>query len=169
MLYAYVYEGNILYEPIHRRGLLATRSWEPSVTIRKSADNQTYEVTASIERLKLRRFQKQNEPASPGVGVSEKVYFPEESTYREVPLRTGDAYKKREVIVECPRDGEHDATFAEKQQSSTGFQVELLFRDLPRVFQVFEVRNSHKKIARDFTSTSKKKPFLTYLASWEER
>ena len=55
MLYEFVYEFRLENEPLHKKGLVITRSWEPTVTLTTDRKNLKNAVTVPIGRLALRK------------------------------------------------------------------------------------------------------------------
>ncbi|GEM_PF-148209 len=162
MLYEYVYRGDILYQPLHKRGMLATRSWEPTVTFRFCVGGRRDEVTIPLTRLRLRK----DEEPRVDLCVLEKVYDPGQGKYVEQPLTRGNAYAKREIIVEvvdtCMLAGATLDNFDE-----TGCYDEVLgLYELPRLFRIWKQRSSLKMLAM-YVSEEGKKIILDFLAPYE--
>ena len=55
MLFEYVYEGRLENKPLHEKGLVVTRSWEPSVTLTTNKENMTHAISVPISRCAARK------------------------------------------------------------------------------------------------------------------
>ncbi|WP_022799399.1 CRISPR-associated helicase Cas3' [Thermus islandicus] len=109
-LWEYVYGLDLTQEPLHRKGFVATRSWTPSVRLRKGED----EVEVPIDRLIGKK-----EELTPVEVVERRFTDGEEGNrrWKEVPLRSGELYG-RELVVDYPYE----------------YDPELGFVELPKVF-----------------------------------
>jgi len=54
MLFEYVYEGRLENKPLHDKGLVVTRSWEPSVTLTTNKEKMSHAVSVPISRCVAR-------------------------------------------------------------------------------------------------------------------
>ena len=116
MLREYVYELDLTQEPLHRKGIVATRGWTPSVRLRARLGNgEVHEVEVPVDRL----VHSDRDKAS-GAEVWERVWSNREEgrTLLELPLRSGELYG-RELVVDYPFD----------------YDPELGFVEIPKVFQ----------------------------------
>lgn len=50
MLFEYVYEGRLENKPLHDKGLVVTRSWEPSVTLTTNKEKMCHSISVPISR-----------------------------------------------------------------------------------------------------------------------
>lgn len=50
MLFEYVYDGNLQNKPLHDKGLVGTRSWEPSVTLTTDREHMSNAISVPISR-----------------------------------------------------------------------------------------------------------------------
>ena len=55
MLFEYVYEGRLENKPLHERGLVVTRSWEPSVMLTTNKETMSHAVSVPISRCAARK------------------------------------------------------------------------------------------------------------------
>lgn len=154
MMYEYVYKGNIEYEAIHKRGLLAIRSWEPSITIRchvtSQHKGQQYnfmdELSIPIGRLRIAKDASGEYVCKDDALVTyEKKFDKEKKHYKDSALTYGDVYRKREIIVEITQGyiegGGPDAYYTEL----TGLHT------APRVFRMWQHRDTLKTFAQDLS------------------
>lgn len=123
MLHDYVYKADLTCQPTHEKGLVITRSWQPSVTLvyddktkEKIAQISHPQITIPIDRLIMRGEVKKY----PHIEVFERYYNQEEYAWQEKPLSWGCAYQKDIVIKVNNLDYDYDP--------------ELGFVELPKVF-----------------------------------
>lgn len=55
MLFEYVYEARLENKPLHDKGLVVTRSWEPSVTLTTDKERMSHAISVPISRCAARR------------------------------------------------------------------------------------------------------------------
>jgi CRISPR-associated endonuclease/helicase Cas3 len=126
MLHDYVYSADLTCQPLHEKGLIITRSWEPSVTL-EFYDRQAQKHTISVPIARL---------ANKGVKyahthVEERKYNPETTKWDEVPLRGGIAYSK-DITVEISLS--IDGADFDLLLPDYKYDAELGFIELPQVF-----------------------------------
>lgn len=97
-LHGYVYGLEVLYEGYWRKGFLATRGWEPSVTLRAEVNGERHEVSVNVGRLATGKKEELAEAA-----VWERAFPNREEgrAWEEIPLRSGELYLK-DVVVDYP-------------------------------------------------------------------
>lgn len=114
-LHEYVYGLEVLHEGYWRKGFLATRGWEPSVTLRAEVNGERHEVSVNVGMLAT-----SDAGALVNAAVWER-FFPNREIGRvreEIPLRSGELYLK-EVVVDYPY----------------AYHPELGFVEVPKVFR----------------------------------
>ncbi len=130
MLYEYVYQADLLSEPLWRRGFIATRGWEPTVILRAGEDAVEVPVGLLVGG-------KDNRVT---VSVKERLY-PNRERGREqveVPLRSGELYRKQ-VVVDYPFPYDPEEGFVE----------------VPKVFQpLFHPDPQHIRLLYDAPKTT---------------
>ncbi len=124
MLHDYVYKADLTCQPTHKKGLVITRSWQPSVTL--VYDDQTQEkiaqmpqITIPIDRLIMRGEVKQYLHLE----VFERYYNQEEYAWQEKPLSWGCAYQK-DIVIKL-------------SNLNYNYDPELGFVELPKVFKAW--------------------------------
>ncbi|MBE9204528.1 CRISPR-associated helicase Cas3' [Synechocystis salina LEGE 06099] len=145
MLHDYVYGSDLTCEETHKKGVIPTRSWKPSVTlVFNGKDNLTgaelnqhgHSITIPIDRLC-------GGSEYAFVNVTESEYNVEERKWRDKPLGWGSAYRKNiKVIIDNGRGKyqfNHD--LSEYQYSS-----ELGFVDLPKIFIKLKSNDAEEKL-----------------------
>ncbi len=130
MLHEYVYQAELLSEPLWRRGFIATRGWEPTVILRSGEDAVEVPVGLLIGG-------KDNRVTA---SVKERLY-PNRERGREqveVPLRSGELYRKH-VVVDYPFPYDPEEGFVE----------------VPKVFQpLFHPDPQHVRLLYDAPKTT---------------
>jgi len=119
MLSDYVYQADLTCKPTHKRGIIPTRSWQPSV-------NLVHLETGHSISVPIERFSRGNKYAD--VYAYEKYYDQEKSCWDdEHLLRWGSAYNK-EITVRISPDGiDFDLPKYE-------YNPELGFVEIPKIF-----------------------------------
>ena len=160
MLHDYVYDADLTCEPTHKKGLIPTRSWTPSITLvyddgTKGNDiNKMPKITVGIDRLIIKK-DKSNVYA--GVNVYEKYYNSEKYQWELPNLSWGLAYKK-DILVKINQDND-DCSYYEEGKEYI-YDSELGFVDLPGVFKAI---NSSETENRLLYETGKYKAIIHYV------
>ena len=153
MLYEYVYEARLENKPLHDRGLVITRSFEPSITLTTKVPNEDSQhfpenaVNVSLKSCMVKVSD--NETGNPEFKVYQRFY----DTYREefkfeLFKRSGSIYFK-ELFVEVP---------------AHCFSEELGYVDPPKVFVYRSTSGYRQNIAYKTTENGKPKDiWLHYL------
>jgi len=113
-LHEYVYGLEVLNEGYWRKGFVATRGWEPSVTLRAKVNGEYHQASVNAGMLATSDAEALVEAA-----VWERVFPNREEgrTQEEIPLRPGELYLK-DVVVDYPY----------------AYDPELGFVEVPKVF-----------------------------------
>ena len=107
MLYEYVYEARLENKPIHDRGLVITRSFEPSITLTtKGPESPTGRpenaVSVSIRSCIARKDS--DESVNAELKVYQRYYDDSNEEFKFVPLNYGGSVYFKELFVEVPED-----------------------------------------------------------------
>ncbi|VEP14001.1 putative ATP-dependent RNA helicase [Hyella patelloides LEGE 07179] len=147
MLHDYVYSADLTCEPIHRKGLIPTRSWTPSVTLVYDDGtcgenlNKMPKITVGIDRLII-KSDKSNLYA--GIDVYERYYDIETYQWKTKDLSWGLAYQKN-ILVKI-NNSESGAFFGEENKKEYPYNRELGFVDLPGVFIAISSKETENRL-----------------------
>ena len=157
MLYEYVYEARLENKPLHDRGLVITRSFEPSITLTTKVPESAEHLLENAVSVSLRSCiaNTQNDEA---VDLNLKVYQRYYDDYREefkfVPLNYGGSVYFKELFVEVP-----EADFCE----------ELGYFKLPKVFEYGGISGYRQSFFYHTTENGEpRKIWLHYLRDLEK-
>jgi len=154
-LHEYVYGLKVLNEGYWRKGFIATRGWEPSVTLRAEVNGERHEVSVNVGMLATSKEEELVEAA-----VWERVLPNREEgrAQMEIPLRSGELYLK-DVVVDYPRAYDPELGFVEVPKvfrwcSRRGAErVQLCYEALEQVFEkragsegVVEAEQRHRAV-----------------------
>lgn len=91
MLYEYVYEANQVYKGLHEKGLVITRSWEPSLTICTGFDESGRPLNPiSVNFRSLIAWPERGETIASGCGLYRRRYEGDEAHhFRLEPVTSG--------------------------------------------------------------------------------
>ncbi|MEY3870297.1 MAG: hypothetical protein RLZZ338_4191 [Cyanobacteriota bacterium] len=155
MLHDYVYSADLTCQPLHKRGLIPTRSWTPSVNLEFYVSEKPHSISVPIDRLcKGEKYANTN--------VYETRYDKENTKWKEEnPLRWGTAYGKEITVKIYPN---HDGVIYDVTLPEYQYNPELGFVDLPRVFINKWVDGSEVKLLYD---DGTHKAIITYIKSLE--
>ncbi|GAB4528044.1 MAG: CRISPR-associated helicase Cas3' [Pleurocapsa sp.] len=146
MLHDYVYEADLTCEPTHRKGLIPTRSWTPSVTLvyddgTKGNDiNKMPKITVSIDLLIIKK-DKSNIYAE--VNVYERYYDSNIYEWKTKDLSWGLAYQK-DILVKIDRTNLEIITGEDAKKYK--YDPELGFVDLPGVFKALPSKETENRL-----------------------
>lgn len=127
MLHDYVYAADLTCKPAHEKGLIPTRSWEPSVELRYVfKDEKHHSISVPISRL----AQKDGKQYA-YVYAFERRYDKENTRWHEVLLDWGSAYSK-DIIVQI--SGNLGEFIFDTSLPEYDYEPELGFVELPKVF-----------------------------------
>jgi len=176
MLHEYVYNADLTCQPTHKKGLVVTRSWTPSVTL--VYDDGTHgedwmnklskipHITIPIDRLIIKKDQEGN-PINQYANtyVYERYYDQEQTRYLEIPLRWGCAYQK-DIFVKISPEIDGSSMFDGKL--GYHYEEELGFVELPRIFQRWRTQGFEEKLQYKADEKDKKtSAVITYIKSIE--
>ena len=123
MLYEYVYEARLENKPLHDRGLVITRSFEPSLTLTTKIPESPNEYPENAVSVSIRSCiaNGQDEDVNSDLKVYHRFYDEFHEEFRFVPLnRFGGSVYFTELFVEVPEED---------------FCEELGYVEPPRVFK----------------------------------
>ena len=146
MLHDYVYDADLTCEPAHRKGLIPTRSWTPSVTLvyddgTQGEDlNKMPKITIGIDRLIIRK-DKSNKYA--GVYVYERYYDSNTYQWKTKDLSWGLAYQKN-ILVKIDQADSEIITGEEGKEYI--YNPELGFVDLPGIFTALPAKETENRL-----------------------
>ena len=158
MLYEYVYEARLENKPLHDRGLVITRSFEPSLTLTTKIPGSPNEYPENAVSVSIRSCiaKGQDEEVNPTLKVYHRFYDEFHEEFRFVPLnRFGGSVYFKELFVEVPADD---------------FCEELGYVEPPRVFESRAARGYRQNFVYQTTDENgePKDIWLHYLKDLEK-
>ena len=159
MLYEYVYEARLENKPLHDRGLVITRSFEPSLTLTTKVpqefDNHRPENAVSVSIRSCIARGEDNESINPNFKVYQRFYDKYNEEFKFVELsRSGSIYFK-ELFVEVPE---------------CYFSEELGYVEPPKVFEDRGTRGYRRNFVYHTTDENNKPKeiWLYYLKDFDK-
>lgn len=154
MLHEYVYQADITFQYLHKRGLIPTRSWTPSVKLEFHGEQeQIHSISVPIDRLC-------SETKYANTHVYQRKYDQENTKWEMQPLsKWGSAYNK-EIVVKIYRDKEgviYDAELEDYQ-----YEESLGFVKLPKIFIKLKTNSADEKL---LYLEGDRKAIITYTKS----
>ncbi len=105
MLFEYVYEGRLENKPLHDKGLVVTRSWEPSVTLTTCKDTMSHAVSVPISRCVARKEADWDKSCPVYVRYfNRKFYAQNEYEIAVKPMEYGGWAYFRDIVIEVDKD-----------------------------------------------------------------
>jgi CRISPR-associated endonuclease/helicase Cas3 len=127
MLHDYVYSADLTCQPIHKRGLIPTRSWEPSAELRLMFSEKDYHsISVPISRLAEKNGQQYAYTYA-----FERRYDKENTRWSEIPIGWGSAYDKDIIIQISPN---LDDFIFDNALQNYPYDQDLGFVELPKIF-----------------------------------
>ena len=159
MLYEYVYEARLENKPLHDRGLVITRSFEPSITLTTKVPEKGVkhrpenDVGVSIRSCIARG--EDDESINPDFKVYQRFYDEYNEEFKFVELTRGGSIYFKELFVEVPE---------------SYFSEELGYVEPPKVFEYRGDRGYRKNFAYKTTdeNDNPKDIWLYYLKDLEK-
>lgn len=158
MLYEYVYEARIENKPLHDRGLVITRSFEPSITLTTKVPDEDSNhrpenaVNVSLTACMARRSE--NETVNPEFKVYQRFYDTYREEFRFELLKRGGSIYSKELFVEVP---------------THYFSEELGYVEPPKVFEYGSTSGYRQNLIYRTTEDGKLKDiWLHYLKDLEK-
>ena len=146
MLHEYVYDADLTCEPTHKKGLIPTRSWTPSITL--VYDDGTYgedlnkmpKITVGIDRLIIK---KDKSNIYFNVNAYERYYDLKKYKWEFPNLFWGLAYQK-DILIKIGKDRDGASHYEEGKEYS--YNPELGFVDLPGVFKAINSSETENRL-----------------------
>jgi CRISPR-associated endonuclease/helicase Cas3 len=150
MLYEYVYDAAVENKPLHDKGLVFTRSWEPSLTLCTGFDDEGHTINAvqvSIERCATY----DEEKLTPECYLFRRTFNRHDYGAVIEPLRYGGCAYLIDMVAEVPPEW---------------YDEHMGYSELPKLFQRRWQRGYRKQFSRPVEAG--KSLWLWYLAPREE-
>lgn len=155
MLHDYVYGADLNCQSTHERGLIPTRSWEPSVELRFMFSEQDYRsISVPIARLAEKKGQQYAYTYA-----FERRYDKESTRWQELFPWWGSAYRKNIVVKIHPAS---DNCNFDRKLPEYEYSEELGFVDLPKVFSAKWVDGAEVKLKYE---EGDRKAIISYIKS----
>jgi CRISPR-associated endonuclease/helicase Cas3 len=154
MLHDYVYKADLTCKPAHEKGLVITRSWQPSATlIYQDGSQNPPKLTVPIDRL----IKNKNNNEYANTNIYERYYNQETTRWELRDLNWGSAYSK-DIVIEIYPKNEGAEIYEEKPEYL--YNQELGFVELPGVFIKLKTNDLDEKLL--YQTTDKKSAIITY-------
>lgn len=160
MLYEYLYEARLENKPLHDRGLVITRSFEPSLTLTtKIPDEPNHRpenaVSVSVRSCIAWKDKGRSESVNPDFEVYQRFYDEYREEFKFKPLDWGGSTYFKELFVEVP-----ESYFCE----------ELGYVEPPKVFENGGTRGYQQNFVYHITDKNdgEKKIWMHYLKDFEK-
>lgn len=129
MLHDYVYGADLTCKPTHERGLIPTRSWEPSAELRLMLSDKDYHsISVPISRLAEKNGQQYAYTYA-----FERRYDKDNTRWYESPIGWGSAYDK-DIIIQISPDLSEFMFDNSLPNYSSIYDQDLGFVKLPQIF-----------------------------------
>jgi CRISPR-associated endonuclease/helicase Cas3 len=120
MLFEYIYEARLENKPLHDKGLIITRSWEPAVTLTTDHEKMEHAISVPISRCAGKESELDN-----GCRVFVRHFWREGDEYKVEYEPMGERYHNgwayfRDIVIEKP---------------DTNFDATVGWREIPKVFR----------------------------------
>ncbi len=157
MLYEYVYEARLENKPLHDRGLVVTRSFEPSLILTTKIPESSKQQPENAINLPIRSCiaNQQGETVDSNIKVYQRYYDNYNEEFRFVPLNYGGAVYFKELFIEVPE---------------TDFCEEVGYVEVPKVFESGGTKGYRQNLIYKTTRENgdAKKIWLHYLKDLEK-
>ena len=156
MLYEYVYEARLENKPLHDRGLVVTRSFEPSITLTTKVPESPERLPENAVSVSIRSCianVQNSESVDPNLKVYQRYYDDYREEFKFVLLNYGGSAYFKELFVEVP-----EADFCE----------ELGYFKPPKVFEYGGISGYRQSFVYNTTDEEPRKIWLHYLRDLEK-
>ena len=158
MLYEYVYKARLENKPLHDRGLVITRSFEPSITLTTKVPQSPEHQPKNAVSVPLRSCivnAQNNEAVNPDFKVYQRYYDDYNEAFKFVPLNYGGSIYFKELFVEVPE---------------SYFSEELGYVEPPKVFEYGSISGYRQNLIYNTTDENgePRKIWLHYLRDLEK-
>ena len=158
MLYEYVYQARLENKPLHDRGLVITRSFEPSITLTTKIPEESNHrpknaVSVSIQSCITRTTD--DESVNQDLKVYDRFYDKHHEEFKFVELSWGGSVYFKELFIEVPEED---------------FSEELGYFKLPKVFEHGGISGYQQRLIYHTTDENNKpkKVWMHYLKDLEK-
>ena len=109
MLYEYVYEARLENKPLHDRGLVVTRSFEPSITLttkvpESESPEHSPENAVSVPIRQYMASSREDKDFAPNLVVYQRYFDDYHEEFRFKPLERGGCVYFKDLFIEVPED-----------------------------------------------------------------
>ncbi|MEJ5224230.1 MAG: CRISPR-associated helicase Cas3' [Anaerolineales bacterium] len=176
MLYEYVYEANQVYKGLHEKGLVITRSWEPSLTVCTGFDESGHPLNPiSINFRSLIAWIERGDTIAPDCLLYRRRYEGDVSHhYRLEPVTGGyycayflDLYLQIPENYFDPITGYKELPKAFQKQYAGAYRERVTFESKPSILAAEQTPVKKKKKSEGSSESDKKAPSFWYLRELE--
>ena len=158
MLYEYVYEARLENKPLHDRGLVITRSFEPSITLTTKVPQSPEHRPKNAVSVSLQSCivnPQNDETVNPNFKVYQRFYDDYNEEFKFVPLNYGGSIYFKELFIEVPEPY---------------FSEELGYVEPPKVFEYGGISGYRQNFVYNTTDENgePRKIWLHYLRDLEK-
>lgn len=158
MLYEYVYEARLENKPLHDRGLVITRSFEPSITLTTKVPESPEHRPKNAVSVSLRSCivnVQNDEVVNPDFKVYQRYYDDHNEEFKFAPFNYGGSIYFKELFVEVPE---------------SYFSEELGYVEPPKVFEYGSMSGYRQNLIYNITDENgePRKIRLHYLQDLEK-
>lgn len=162
MLHDYVYGADLTCKPTHERGLIPTRSWEPSAELRLTLpDNQYHSISVPISRLAEKNGQQYAYTCA-----FERRYDKENTRWYDTSIGWGSAYEK-DIVIRIDHDlGE----FIFDSLPPYSYNSDYGFVELPKIFSATWIDEAEVKLKYEVNKRNGNKhiAIISYVKSLDK-
>lgn len=163
MLHDYVYGADLTCQPTHERGLIPTRSWEPSAELRLMfSDKDYHSISVPISRLA-----EKNGLQYAHTCAFERRYDKENNRWCESPIGWGSAYGK-DIIIQINPD--LDEFIFDNSLPNYPYDQNRGFVELPKIFSAKWVDGAEVKLKYEVNKRGGNKhiAIISYVKSLDQ-
>ena len=159
MLYEYVYKARLENKPLHDRGLVITRSFEPSLTLTtkvpETSDSRRPENAVSVSIRSCIAKAEDDESANSDFKVYQRFYDEYREEFKFIQINRGGSIYFKELFVEVPE---------------SYFSAELGYVEPPKVFEHRGTSGYRRNFVYRTTNENgeRKEIWLHYLKDFEK-
>jgi len=147
MLFEYVYEGRLENKSLHDKGLVVTRSWEPSITLTTDREHMSHAISVPISRCVAQQDRDWQKDIKAYVRYFNKHGNEYETVVKE--LEYGGSAYFQDIIVEVPKES---------------FEPETGYAEIPKPFRRKYPNGYRESVEYRFEKNGKEKSaYLNYL------
>ncbi len=173
MLYEYVYEARLENKPLHDRGLVITRSFEPSIILTtKVPDEDSKYFPENAVNVSLKSCMAEvsdNETVNPEFKVYQRFYDTYREEFKFELLKRGGSIYFKELFVEVPADyfseelGYVEPPKVFEYRSTSGYKQNLAYKTTdengkPKDIWLHYLKDLEKSTSEDMTQLAPAEP-----------